>query len=101
MSFPQGTPLSGSQVVPNRGSALRPPLRFRPRRKRRQTLIHPVLSQDLFADALSREFRRADRFEESFALLQVGSDRGPGFRGWSSVIDALAPMSLGGSNTKP
>ena len=61
------------------------------RRRSRQALRHLVLDQDLFRDALDRERRRADRFEQPFllALLHAPGDSAiePA---WPVIADAVA-----------
>jgi exopolysaccharide biosynthesis polyprenyl glycosylphosphotransferase len=51
-----------------------------------------VLGEALFRDALTRERKRADRFEQPFVLVLVAakSDRVPDPGAWASVIDGLA-----------
>jgi exopolysaccharide biosynthesis polyprenyl glycosylphosphotransferase len=50
----------------------------------------PVLADDIFADVLAREFCRADRFEESFALVLITANDST-HNGWTDVIGAIAP----------
>lgn len=72
-----------SQVLNSTRSAYARPVRPRvgarpaavrfPAATRRQHGVQQqqLLDEDLFADALKREFKRADRFEEAFALLLI------------------------------
>jgi lipopolysaccharide/colanic/teichoic acid biosynthesis glycosyltransferase len=66
-------------------------LRFpRPTHQRRDVRHAPiVLAEDVFLDALKREFKRADRFEEPFALLLVafGDERSEATR--REVVEAV------------
>ena len=61
------------QAAPRGKSAPQAPLRFPGIASQSQKDRRPqvVLGEDLFIDALKREFKRADRFEETFALLLV------------------------------
>ena len=54
-----------------------------------------VLSQKLFIEALVRERKRADRFEEAFALVLISLDRrkAPNAR-WEHFIEKLAETTL-------
>jgi lipopolysaccharide/colanic/teichoic acid biosynthesis glycosyltransferase len=56
---------------------------------------HYLVSQELFRDALVRERKRADRFEEAFALILVSLDQpaGPPSR-WGHLVDALSQTKL-------
>jgi lipopolysaccharide/colanic/teichoic acid biosynthesis glycosyltransferase len=51
----------------------------------------PVISEELFREALVRERRRADRFEETFVLIliSINSDAARQPR-WGQVVEALA-----------
>ncbi len=56
---------------------------------RRSAAAH-VISEELFHDALIRERKRADRFEEAFALVMITIDRRrlePGGRGAAGRVD--------------
>ena len=48
-----------------------------------------LLSQALFRDALIRQCKQSDRFEESFALVVVSVGPGDASSAWSQVTDAL------------
>jgi lipopolysaccharide/colanic/teichoic acid biosynthesis glycosyltransferase len=54
-----------------------------------------VINQQLFRDALVRERKRADRFEESFALVLISltCQSGRDLR-WTEVVDALSTQRL-------
>lgn len=56
-----------------------------------------VLSQKLFIEALVRERKRADRFEEAFALVLISLDRrkAPSAR-WDHFIDTLSETTRDG-----
>ena len=41
------------------------------RHRSRRSLKRYVISEELFHDALSREIKRADRFEEAFVILLI------------------------------
>ena len=61
-----------------------------PRRKRSRQNAHQLIPPQLFRGALSRERRRADRFEESFVLLLVSlTSRVEQATRWAPVVDAL------------
>ena len=45
------------------------------RHRSRRSLKRYVISEELFHDALSREIKRADRFEEAFVILLITPDR--------------------------
>src|SRR5258706_13170130 len=55
---------------------------------------HPI-SQELFIDALVRERKRADRFEEAFVLVlvSVNSSAARQLR-WGHVVEALSETTL-------
>ena len=56
---------------------------------------HHVVNQQLFRDALVRERKRADRFEESFALVLISLTCQPGKTlRWTEVVDALTSQRL-------
>jgi lipopolysaccharide/colanic/teichoic acid biosynthesis glycosyltransferase len=67
----------------------------RQRRARIRQISRHVINQDLFRDALVRERKRADRFEESFALvlLSLNCKTGGAIR-WTEVVDALTSQRL-------
>jgi lipopolysaccharide/colanic/teichoic acid biosynthesis glycosyltransferase len=51
-----------------------------------------LVSQELFEDALMRERKRADRFDQTFVLILMGvSGRGAE---WAPVIDAISQIAL-------
>jgi len=50
-----------------------------------------LVSQELFEDALMRERKRADRFDQTFVLILMGvSGRGAE---WAPVIDAISQIA--------
>ena len=54
-----------------------------------------VIRAELFRDALVRERKRADRFDESFVLVLISfGDRLAEQRYWHEFIDALAPLTV-------
>jgi lipopolysaccharide/colanic/teichoic acid biosynthesis glycosyltransferase len=60
-------------------------------RKRARRNTQQIIPANLFRDALSRERRRADRFEESFVLLLISlSARTEQPARWAPVVDALS-----------
>jgi exopolysaccharide biosynthesis polyprenyl glycosylphosphotransferase len=67
-------------------------LRFpRPTHQRREVrYAHLVLAEDVFLDALNREFKRADRFEEPFALLLIAFGDEPAEETRRDVVEAVA-----------
>src|SRR5258706_13693660 len=87
-----GSPL---RVVSPRGS---PPVRVR--LIRAEALGHgqrtePPVCEELFRDALVRERKRADRFEEPFALMLVSlSARAMRQLRWRQVVEALSDAKL-------
>ena len=53
----------------------------------------PALDEQLFRDIVIRESRRADRFEQSFALVLVASgSSGSSEAPWSEVVEALGAV---------
>jgi lipopolysaccharide/colanic/teichoic acid biosynthesis glycosyltransferase len=82
-------PIYPSPVVALRGRAQTSP---RATSRRLVRLQHRVIvSEQLFRHALVRERKRADRFEESFALVLVALDGGVSQTPrWNAVVDALA-----------
>jgi lipopolysaccharide/colanic/teichoic acid biosynthesis glycosyltransferase len=65
-----------------------------PERNRRQH-GHLVVTERLFRDALVRERKRADRFEESFALVLISLACPAGrIPRWTEVVDALTSQLL-------
>jgi exopolysaccharide biosynthesis polyprenyl glycosylphosphotransferase len=55
----------------------------------------PILSEELFRHAVARERKRADRFEESFALVLVSLECEAGRTPrWNLVVEALADQRL-------
>ena len=75
------------------------PLRVRPSKLQPHTVSqrlvrrtpHTVLNEQLFRHALARERKRADRFEESFALVMVTRTGTAGLSWrWKQIIDALS-----------
>jgi lipopolysaccharide/colanic/teichoic acid biosynthesis glycosyltransferase len=54
----------------------------------------PVLAQELFADALTRELKRSDRFDESFALLSIALNARRHQAAWHEAVDTLTPSLL-------
>jgi lipopolysaccharide/colanic/teichoic acid biosynthesis glycosyltransferase len=63
-------------------------------RQRPGSASRPVLAQDLFGVALTRELKRADRFDESFALLLIALKTRRHLAAWQEGIDALTPSLL-------
>ena len=65
------------------------------RARRRVADWHDVLSEKLFRDALVRERKRADRFEEAFVLVLISLDRrnAPPSR-WEHLVEALSQTTL-------
>ena len=56
---------------------------------------HHLISQELFRDALARERRRADRFEEAFVLVLISlNSRAGGQSRWGSIVEALSQTEL-------
>ena len=55
---------------------------------------HHLLSQDLFADVLARQRKRADRYEEAFVLLLVDSRFGSSRRLSAGVRNAILNAGL-------
>ena len=54
-----------------------------------------VLNPDLFADAVSRERKRADRFEQPFVLVLLSFNASKGREwGWKQLIEALSETAL-------
>ena len=51
-----------------------------------------LVSQELFEDALMRERKRADRFDQTFVLILMGVN-GRGVE-WAPVIDAVSQIAL-------
>jgi exopolysaccharide biosynthesis polyprenyl glycosylphosphotransferase len=77
--------------LPPRATSGRPTLRLQfvsPGPRRRSNTDY-LLSADLFTTALVREFKRADRFDESFALLAITVNSDKGEAAWSDVIRVL------------
>ncbi len=94
MSRPPQPSTPPPPAPPQRASTGRPALRLQtvsPHARRRSN-TDCLLSADLFTAALAREFKRVDRFDESFALLviTVSSDNGEAV--WSNVIRVLTTM---------
>ena len=67
----------------------------RPAARKRRDQLHHILNQQLFRDALVRERKRADRFDESFALVLISltCQAGRDLR-WTEVVDALTSQGL-------
>ena len=64
--------------------------RFGPAERNRPADWHRVLSQDLFRDALLRERKRADRFEEAFVLVLVSREsRTAPMSRWTNLVECL------------
>ena len=84
--FPSSTSLHKSRTS-NRVKGRSP---VRPRRRWRGGPL--VVAQGLFREALTRERRRADRFDQPFVLVLVGlkPDRVAESSSWLSVVEALA-----------
>ena len=56
---------------------------------------HDVLSEKLFRDALVRERKRADRFEEAFVLVLISLDRRNAQPPrWEQLVEALSQSTL-------
>lgn len=70
------------------------PLRT-PSARHRRVSLSPVVNADLFVDALIRERKRSDRFEQPFALIRftfaVNSGRD---RCWAELLNALSRVAL-------
>ena len=64
------------------------PARVRPVTVRHRH-AHYIVNQALFREALVRERRRSDRFEQSFGLVLISLTRGTHERHWTEVLDAL------------
>jgi len=63
-----------------------------PSKRARPIAWSDVLSEDLFKDALVRERKRADRFEESFVLVLVSlNGRAEGPSRWRPLLKGLSP----------
>jgi lipopolysaccharide/colanic/teichoic acid biosynthesis glycosyltransferase len=64
-------------------------------RRNRLAVRHDVLGEKLFRDALVRERKRADRFEEAFVLVLISLDRrnAPSSR-WGHLVEALSQTTL-------
>jgi hypothetical protein len=60
------------------GEGLMALLAVQPAARNRRQHGHPVITERLFRDALVRERKRADRFEESFALVLISLACRPG-----------------------
>src|SRR5215204_3753712 len=75
--------------APHLGEKCRQPGRSSRRR------LH-LLCQDLFADALRREQKRADRYEQQFVLLLVDTHSVPSRRAIAAVRDAVLASGLEG-----
>lgn len=68
----------------------REPIPFALSRRDRAVAGRRLLSHELFRDALQRERKRADRFEEAFAVVLVSlDDRAPASR-WGAIVDCLS-----------
>src|SRR5262249_52009684 len=64
------------------------------KRARRAEWRH-LISEGLFADALTRERMRADRFEDGFVLLLISlNSRAARKSAWASIVEALSQASL-------
>ena len=89
--FPLSSPSPTTFVSPPRGSTTRGTTRLRPvvPAKNRQSHDQHLLTEDLFTHALAREFKRADRCEESFALLVISLSHATAAAGWSELVDVL------------
>jgi lipopolysaccharide/colanic/teichoic acid biosynthesis glycosyltransferase len=74
---------------------MRPLPVVQPTVRKRPLRSHHLISQQLFRDALVRERKRADRFEESFAvvLISLNCEKGRAIR-WTEVVDALTRQRL-------
>lgn len=61
----------------------------------RRAPLSPVITADLFADALVRELKRSDRFEHAFVFVRFAfSGTGNRERCWAQLLDALSHSSL-------
>jgi lipopolysaccharide/colanic/teichoic acid biosynthesis glycosyltransferase len=71
-------------------AASRPPATVQ-RIAQRQPRTNPphLLGEDLFRAVFGRELKRADRFDESFALLVISSVDGSRETTWRDLVDAL------------
>jgi exopolysaccharide biosynthesis polyprenyl glycosylphosphotransferase len=63
-------------------------------RTRRRIRHDYVLPEELFTTALEREFKRADRFDESFALLLISLNGLSRADAWAEVIEVLTATKL-------
>ncbi len=91
MSWPPQPSTTPPSTPPQRASAGRPRLHLRSvlPRARRWSPPNYLLTSDLFTAALAREFKRADRFDESFALLVITLSSEQGEAAWSEVVRVL------------
>lgn len=53
-----------------------------------------ILTEDLFRDALVRERKRADRFEEAFILVLISVDDRDALSRWTHVVKAISRTTL-------
>jgi lipopolysaccharide/colanic/teichoic acid biosynthesis glycosyltransferase len=64
-------------------------------RRNRPAVRHDVLSEKLFRDALVRERKRADRFEEAFVLVLISLDRRNSAPSrWEHLVEVLSQTTL-------
>jgi lipopolysaccharide/colanic/teichoic acid biosynthesis glycosyltransferase len=78
-----------------RGRVLAPRTRVQVRQTRGGSDQFHVLNQDLFADAVSRERKRADRFEQPFVLVLLSLSASGGREwGWKQLIETLSKTAL-------
>jgi lipopolysaccharide/colanic/teichoic acid biosynthesis glycosyltransferase len=88
-SRPRTTPLP--IVFPQVSAAPMLPLRpVTARRRRVESRHHYLLTEDLFTAAVAREFKRVDRFDESFALLVITRDDANSEAAWTDLVQSLA-----------
>jgi lipopolysaccharide/colanic/teichoic acid biosynthesis glycosyltransferase len=73
-------------------AAVRPIVQRSPSERARSIVWSDVLSEELFRDALARERKRADRFEEPFVLVLVSlNGRAEGPSRWRPLLKGLSP----------
>lgn len=59
-----------------------------------ESSLPELLSEDLFRDAIVRERRRADRFEQPFVLVLIALSQGTGQPPWQHLVGRLAHTKL-------
>jgi lipopolysaccharide/colanic/teichoic acid biosynthesis glycosyltransferase len=91
LPLPQTPSNATGFTAPPGASGRRGTLGLRPvgARQRPQRHHRELLTDDLFTAALTRELKRADRFEESFALLVIALTNGKSAATWSELVDIL------------